>query len=111
MFCKFYVIFNCKKTPDNHECAILFARAINNTLTVFHSLCRTGGLVVSVPASGSSDPSSSFTICSSFVTRNVNHETFREICSARREGGIGATVGESRTFPRYVSRVVTKQPF
>ena len=68
-------------------------------------LCRIGGLVVSVPASGSSGPSSSLTCCSIFRSRNVNHETFPDIpvLSARREGGIGAPVGESRTIPRYVS--------
>ena len=33
----------------------------------------------------------------------VNHETFRDIRSAQREGAIGAAVGESRTVPRYFS--------
>ena len=47
------------------------------------------GPVVSVPAS---DPSSILTCCNFFGSRNVNHETFRDICSARREGGIGTTV-------------------
>ena len=65
-------------------------------------LCRIGGLVVSVPASGSSGPSSSLTCCSIFRSRNVNHETFRDIRSARREGRIGAAVSESRTIPRYI---------
>ena len=32
----------------------------------------------------------------------MNHEMFRDIRSARREGGIGAAVGESGTIPRYV---------
>ena len=54
------------------------------------------GLVDSVPASGSSGLSSSLTHCIIFISRNVNHETFRDICSALREGGIGAAVGESQ---------------
>ena len=33
----------------------------------------------------------------------MNHETFRDIRSAQREGAIGAAVGESRTVPRYFS--------
>ena len=33
----------------------------------------------------------------------VNHETFRDMRSVRREGGIGAAVVESRTVPRYFS--------
>ena len=61
------------------------------------------GLVVSVPASRSSDPRSILTCCNIFGARNVNHETFRDIRSAQREGGIGTAVGVSRTFPRYVS--------
>ena len=38
-----------------------------------------------------------------FLSRNVNHENVQDICSAWREGGIGAAVGVSRTIPRYVS--------
>ena len=64
---------------------------------------KNGSLVVSVPACGSSDPSSSLTRCTIFGSTSVNHETFRDIRSACREGGIGAAVGESRTIPRYVS--------
>ena len=64
---------------------------------------RIGGLVVSVSACGSSDPSSSLMRCTIFGSTSVNHETFRDIRSACREGGIGAAVGESRTIPRYVS--------
>ena len=59
--------------------------------------------MVSVSACGSSDPSSSLTRCTIFGSTSVNHETFRDIRSACREGGIGAAVGESRTIPRYVS--------
>ena len=33
----------------------------------------------------------------------MNHEKVRDIRSARREGEIGAAVGESGTIPRYVS--------
>ena len=62
-----------------------------------------GGLLVSVPASGSSDQSLSLTHCTIFGSRSVNHETFRDIRSTCREGGIRATVSESRTIPRYVS--------
>ena len=64
---------------------------------------KNGSLVVSVPACGSSDPSSSLARCTIFGSTSVNHETFRDIRSACREGGIGAAVGESRTIPRYVS--------
>ena len=49
---------------------------------------RIGGLVVSVSACGSSDPSSSLTRCTIFGSTSVNHETFRDIRSACREGGI-----------------------
>ena len=61
-------------------------------------LCRIGGLVVSVPASGSSGPSSSLTCCSIFRSRNVNHETFPDIpvLSARREGGIVLSVNHEQ---------------
>ena len=61
------------------------------------------GLVVSVPASGSAGPGSNHGIFNNFKSRNVNHENFRDIRSVRKEGGIGAAVGESRTIPRYVS--------
>ena len=61
------------------------------------------GPVVSIPAYESSNSSSILTRCNIFGSRNVNHETFRDIRSAWREGGIGTAVGVSRTFPRYVS--------
>ena len=50
---------------------------------------RIGGLVVSVPACGLSDPCSNHAHSGFFGSRNVNHETFRDIRSVRREGGIG----------------------
>ena len=59
--------------------------------------------MVSVSASGLSDLSSSLLCSTIFGSRSVNHETFRDIRSACREGGIGAADGESRTIPRYVS--------
>ena len=69
----------------------------------FMFLLRIGDLVVSVSACRLVDPSSSLTLCTIFGSTSVNHETFRDIGSACREGGIGAAVGESRTIPRYVS--------
>ena len=59
-----------------------------------------GGLVVGVPASGTADPSSISSVFSNFKSRNVNHEKVRDIRSVRKEGGMGAAVGESRTIPR-----------
>ena len=47
-----------------------------------------------------------FSACAVFLDIQkvkVNHETFRDIRSAQREGAIGAAVGESRTVPRYFS--------
>ena len=58
--------------------------------------------MVSVPTSRLSGPSSNLGPCSIFRSRYVNHEKVRDIRSARREGGIGAAVGESGTIPRYV---------
>ena len=59
--------------------------------------------MVSGSASGSSDPSSSLTRSTIFGSSSVNHETFRDIRRACREGGIGAADGESQTILRYVS--------
>ena len=50
-------------------------------------LSRIGGLAVSVPASGSSGPSSSLTLCSIFKSRNLNHETFRDGKQRLKGGG------------------------
>ena len=59
--------------------------------------------MVSGSAYGLSEPSSSLTRSTIFGSSSVNHETFRDIRSACREGGIRAADGESRTIPRYVS--------
>ena len=50
-------------------------------------LSRIGGLAVRVPASGSSGPSSSLTLCSIFKSRNLNHETFRDGKQRLKGGG------------------------
>ena len=62
-----------------------------------------GGLMVSVPASGSAGLSSILGGFSNFKSRNVNHENVRDRRSVQKEGGIGAAVGESLTIPRYLS--------
>ena len=59
--------------------------------------------MVSVPAYEPAGPSSNLGIFSSFKSRNVNHENVRDIRSVQREGGIGAAVGESRTFPMFIA--------
>ena len=59
--------------------------------------------MVSIPASGSAGPSSILDMFSNLKSRKVNHEHVRDIRSVRKEGGIGAAVGESRTIPRYFS--------
>ena len=56
--------------------------------------------MVSVPGCGSSDPSSNFAHNAIYGSRNVNHETFRDIYAAPEGRG---ELGESRTFPIYVS--------
>ena len=52
------------------------------------------GLVVSIPASGSAGPSSILDMFNNLKSRKVNHENVRDIRSVRKEGGIGAAVGE-----------------
>ena len=61
-------------------------------------ICRIDGLVVSVPASGLFGPSSNLASYSNFRSRYVNHKKVRGLLSARRKGGIGAVVGDSRTI-------------
>ena len=74
-----------------------FADLVGKEQGHYNCSTRIGGLAVSDPVCGSSDPSSSLTSYTIFGSRSVN------IRSACREGGIGAAVGESRTIPRYVS--------
>ena len=59
--------------------------------------------MVSIPASGSAGPSSILDMFTNLKSKKVNHENVRDIRSVRKEGGIGAAVGESRTIPRYFS--------
>ena len=62
-------------------------------------LSEQSSLVVSVPAWGLYGPSSSLTQCIIFISRNVNHETFRDIRTAWR----GVAWGGSRNVSRSVS--------
>ena len=61
---------------------------------------KNGSLVVSVPACGSSDPSSNLTGSINFISSIKYLEMFRDIRSERREGGAW---GVSRNVPRSVS--------